>query len=59
MNFAPLYKGVVYTIIQMYEMAEERRVLTGEFAGLFVQSGVMCGVLVLLSYLIFMRKDIN
>lgn len=59
MNTVPGYSGVIPTVVRMYEMAEERRVLTGEFAGLFVQSSVMCAAFLLLSYLIFLRKDIN
>lgn len=59
MNYVQGYKGVMPTVIDMYEMAVDRKVLTPEFAGLFLQGALMGIVFLAGAVLIFLRRDID
>lgn len=59
MDVLPSYRGVMLTIMEMYDMAVKQRILTAEFAGLFGQCLLMCIFFLVLAYLVFLKRDID
>lgn len=59
MNYIRGYRGVMPVVIDMYDMAIDRTVLTPEFAGLFAQGAVMGIVFLAAAVLVFLRRDID
>ncbi len=59
MNYGQGYQGVMPAVIRMYDMAVAGKVLTPEFAGLFVQGTAMGIVFLGAAVFVFLRRDID
>lgn len=59
MDLFPNYQGILPTVLAMYNMFEQKKVLTLEFIQLFIPAAIMFIVFIVLAYLIFQKRDVN